>query len=215
MSNTRKNRLATAVKIVLDAILTLLIGGSAFLLLWIVIAPWIQDQLGIWISTSFPVTVGMGSPSMLEIQFISSPNGVNIPTFVEGAQGALRLETTRWNFFLISNLAKLLTALGVAIPIYLLRQVLKSIVEGNPFEEANVKRIRWIGYLILLVGFLRAPIEYFSAEAILKQLPASEPMLGPPSPFNAEIILASLLVLVLAQVWSYGLELERDKALTI
>jgi hypothetical protein len=29
------------------------------------------------------------------------------------------------------------------------------------------------------------------------------------------VILASLLILVLAQVWSYGLDLEREKALTI
>ena len=50
---------------------------------------------------------------------------------------------------------------------------------------------------------------------ILNQLPTAQPALSLPSPFRAEIILTSLLILILAQVWSYGLELERDQALTI
>lgn len=33
--------------------------------------------------------------------------------------------------------------------------------------------------------------------------------------FNIEFILVSLLILLLAQVWSYGLELKRDQELTI
>jgi len=39
--------------------------------------------------------------------------------------------------------------------------------------------------------------------------------LSPGPTFNAEVILGSLLVLLLAYVWSYGLDLERERALTI
>ena len=69
--------------------------------------------------------------------------------------------------------------------------------------------------MVLLVGFLKATVEYLAAREILNQLTIVEPTLSLPSPFEAEVILASLLILVLAQVWSYGMELDRDQALTI
>ena len=72
-----------------------------------------------------------------------------------------------------------------------------------------------MGYLVLLVGFLRLVVEYLAAEEILNQRTISKPALSLPSLFHVEVILASLLILVLAQVWSYGLELERDQKLTI
>ena len=97
----------------------------------------------------------------------------------------------------------------------MLRSVLQAILQGDPFTTENTVRIRRIGYMVLLVGFLKAAVEYFAAREILNQLTIVEPSLSLPSPFDAEIILASLLILVLAQVWSYGLDLEREKALTI
>jgi hypothetical protein len=75
--------------------------------------------------------------------------------------------------------------------------------------------MRRIGYSVLIVAFVKAAAEYFAASEILNQLTITRPALSLPSPFDAEVILASLLILVLAQVWSYGLDLEREKALTI
>ncbi|MFV1859453.1 MAG: hypothetical protein ACC647_08890 [Anaerolineales bacterium] len=50
---------------------------------------------------------------------------------------------------------------------------------------------------------------------IFNRLPTTVPALSPGPTFNAEVILGSLLVLLLAYVWSYGLDLERERALTI
>jgi hypothetical protein len=72
-----------------------------------------------------------------------------------------------------------------------------------------------MGLAVLFVRFLRPTVEYFAARAILNQLTIVEPPLSLPSPFQSEVILASLLILILAQVWSYGLEIERDRSLTI
>ena len=134
---------------------------------------------------------------------------------MEEAQGTLRLETTDWYLILISNLGKLVIALGLAYVIYLLRSVLRAILQGDVFTQENVLLIRRIGYSVLIVGFVQASAEFFAAWAILKQLTIVEPALSLPSPFEAVVILASLLILILAQIWSYGLELEREKAMTI
>lgn len=92
---------------------------------------------------------------------------------------------------------------------------MQAILQGETFTAENPERIRRIGYLVLLVGFLHPTAEYIAASVVLNQLTIIEPALSLPSPFKVEVILGSLLILVLAQVWSYGLELEREQALTI
>jgi len=97
----------------------------------------------------------------------------------------------------------------------LLRTVLRDILRGDIFTPQNSERVRRIGYFVLLVGLLRPTVEYLAANEIFNQLPLIEPALSLPSPFKVEVILTSLLIVILAQVWSYGLQLERDQALTI
>lgn len=67
----------------------------------------------------------------------------------------------------------------------------------------------------MILGFVIPTADCIAAKELLKRLPGTFPELSLPSPFKIEIILASLLILLLAQVWSYGLELVRDQALTI
>jgi len=61
-----------------------------------------------------------------------------------------------------------LTAIGLAYVVYVLRSVLESILQGNPFAPENAVLIRRMGYMVLLVGFLHPTIEYLSARAILR-----------------------------------------------
>ena len=68
--------------------------------------------------------------------------------------------------------------------------------------------------MVLLLGFARPAIEHIAAKQILREL-VVEPSLSVPTLFNVEFILVSLLILLLGQVWSYGLELQRDQELTI
>jgi len=203
------------VKKLLDVILGLLIVGSVLLILWMAISPLILASSKTPASASVQVAIGSGSESQFEVTFAGPTDGLNGPVYVEEAQGVLRLETTRWSFVLISNIAKLLTAIGIAYVVHLLRSVLQAILQGDPFAKENSVRIRRIGYLVLLIGFLYPTVQYIAANEILNQLPIADPTLSPTSPFQAEVILASLLILILAQVWSYGWELERERALTI
>ncbi|MFA9403981.1 MAG: hypothetical protein ACERKY_13070, partial [Anaerolineales bacterium] len=62
---------------------------------------------------------------------------------------------------------------------------------------------------------LQPTVGYIAAAEVLNQLPATSPVLNPGIPFDAEVILATLLILLLAHIWSYGLELESDQELTI
>ena len=215
MSTSQNLKLTRFVKILLDVIFGLLVFVCVFLVLWIALSPLVLNVIDVPITASVPVAIGAGDEPQFEVKVAGAEAKGIQAAFVEGAQGTLRLETTDWSIILISNLSKLLVAIGLAYVVYLLRSVLQTILKGDPFAPENTVLIRRIGYLVLLVGFLKALVEYFAARVILNQLTIVVPTLSLPSPFEAEIILASLLILVLAQVWSYGLDLEREKELTI
>lgn len=215
MSTPQNLKLTRFVKILLDIIFWLLVLVCAFLVLWIALSPLVLNVIDVPITASVPVAIGVGDEPQFEVAVAGAEAKWVQAAYVEEAQGTLRLETTDWVIILVSNLAKLLTAIGLTYVVYLLRSVLQAILQGDPFTTENTVRIRRIGYMVLLVGFLKAAVEYFAAREILNQLMVVDPPLSLPSPFEAEVILASLLILVLAQVWSYGLDLEREKALTI
>lgn len=215
MSSTLNSRLPRIVKVLLDIIFWLLIFVIAFLILWIAFSPFLLNVSGIAITSSVPVAVGSGDEPRFEVQIAGAETKGIRNAFVDEAQGTLRLETTDWYLIFVSNLSKLLIALGLVYVVYLLRSVFQDLLQGEVFTQENAEKVRRIGYAVLVVGFLQAVVEYFAAREVLRQLTITSPALSLPSPFEAEIILASLLILVLAQVWSYGLELEREKALTI
>jgi hypothetical protein len=72
-----------------------------------------------------------------------------------------------------------------------------------------------LGYAVLLVGLIQDAVQYLAASEILNRLPSVSPALQPGPTFSAELILVSLLILLLSYIWSYGLDLEREQALTI
>lgn len=215
MSETKNSKLIPVAKTLVDVIYWLLVGVCVFLILWIALSPLIMMGGDIPITASVPVAIGSGGEPQFEVGVANAKAKEINAAFVDEAHGTLRLETFNWFFVFTSNLAKLLTAIGLAYVFYLLRLMLQVINQGDPFAPENSARIRRIGYMVLFVGFLRPTVEYIAASLILNQLTITEPALSQPSPFKAEVILASTLILILAQVWSYGMELERDRALTI
>jgi hypothetical protein len=215
MSTSLNPKLPRIVKTILDIIFWLLIGVCVFLVLWIAFSPLILRVSDIAITSSVPVAIGSGVEPQFEVEIAGAEAKGIRAAYVEEAQGTLRLETTDWYLILISNLGKLVIALGLAYVVYLLRSVFQAILQGEIFTQENALQIRRIGYSVLIVGLVAASAEYFAAREILRQLMIVNPPLSLPSPFEAVVILASLLILVLAQIWSYGLELERERALTI
>ena len=215
MSTNQNPRVLRIVRIILDILFGLLVIVSALMLLWIVLSPFFLRVTDTVIMSSVPVAIGSGTEPRMEVEVAGAEAKGMQAAYVDEAQGTLRLETTDWYLIFISNLAKLLTAAGLGYLVYLLRSIVIAIQQGEVFTQENVTRIRRLGYLVLIVALARALLEYIAAYEFFRQLTILYPPLSLPSPFDAGVILASLLILALAQVWSYGLELERERALTI
>jgi len=215
MSTAKNLQLIRLVKKFLDIIFGLLIFACAGLVLWIALSPLIFSQSELLGTASVPVRIGTGADPQFEVTFTNPTKDAINAAFVEEAEGTLRLETSSFLLILIANTAKVVTGIGLAYVFYLLRAIVQPILDGNPFTAETTHLIKRLGHVVLLVGILRPVVEYMAAAEILSRLPTAVPAINPGPTFDAEVILLSLLILILAHVWSYGLDLERERALTI
>lgn len=215
MSTAQNSKILKTVKVILDIFFWLLVVASILMLLWTVLSPVVMRLTGIPITASVPVTIGQGVDPRVEVAIAGAETKDNHMAFIDDAQGTLRIETRDWYLNFISNIPKLVTGFSLAYLAYLLRSIVISIQQGDVFTKENVVRVRRLGYLVLGVALVQASLEYLAAYEFFRMLEIISPPLSLPSPFEASTILASLLILALAQVWSYGLELEQDRALTI
>ena len=214
MSAQTNTKLPSFVKSLLDVMHGLLIIACVLLVLVILFAPLIMKNSDAVFTASVPVGLGSGDDDRFDLQVADAQaKGIRAASVSE-AGGILRLETDNWIYIFTGYFRQLLLALGLLYIFRLLRAVLQDILQGDPFSTENSVRIRRLGYAVLLLAFLIPTVEYITASEILRGL-RIQPDLSLPSLFDAGYILLSLLILVLAQVWSYGMELKRDQALTI
>ena len=99
--------------------------------------------------------------------------------------------------------------------IFLIRQVVASVLEGDPFTLRNAGRLRLVGLILLVGGILGPLLEYVHASMVLAQVGNHNLPLSPPLSFSADVILLGLIILALSTVFGHGKELEDDKSLTI
>jgi len=216
MNENKKSNLPKAIKIILDVIYGMLLFAIVGLIAWIAISPALVNRTGIVGTASIPVSLGKNDEANLDLEFEENPALAIRSAWIDEARGTLRLETgSSWLLF-VTNGSKLVLAVGLAYIFYLLRRVMQSILAGDPFQEQNSRLIRRLGYTFLVVGFGSPVVEGLAALAILKRLPDTLPALHAAASFDPRIILGtSLLIFLLSQIWIYGLELERDRALTV
>ena len=214
MSVQTNLKLPHFVKALLDVIYGLLFFSCIALVLLIVLSPLILKGANIPLTASVLVGIETVEHRQIDTQITSAAVKDIQNAYVDQAQGILRLETFNWYYVFISYFGKLLIALGLTYIFYLLRAVLKDILQEDPFSSENIVRIRWLGTMVLIMGFVSPTVEYIAANEILRELQVQTPLILP-TPFKVEFILFSLLILLLAQVLSVGLELKRDQELTI
>ena len=224
----KNEKLLSVLSKVINVIYIGLVVITILLVVWIAVSPFItttkvetatSDPVGIktslYLTASVPVAIGAGDEPRFNVEIGSPGSDVIQYAFVDEAQGTLRLETNNWYLNFVTNLAKLVTAVGLAYVFYLLRSLLRAFEKGEIFSEANSQRMRRLGMAGLVLAFLRPLVDYVASYEILQQLSNLQPALSLPSPFQVEALFASLLILIIAQVWAYGLELKTEQDLTI
>jgi hypothetical protein len=215
MATMRNNQLARFLRFILNFLFGLSILVSLGLVIWVGVSPIIMRTVGEVGSASVPVRIGTGDEPQFDVNFIVEPRVRVQAAFVREAEGMLYLETESVALIAIANASKLVVLLGLAYIFYLLRAVVQDIETGAPFTEDASKKLRQLGYSVLLLSLLGPLVEFLAAREIFRQLPAMSPPLFPGPTFETGVFFLALMILLLAHVWSYGLELERERALTV
>lgn len=114
-----------------------------------------------------------------------------------------------------SRAADFLLVVGV---LWLIQRVAASIKRGDPFHQENVRRLRWIG-ILLLIGYPLAVIVgglftnwFFSNE---HSPPLADGLIIGFPIISLGAILGGLCMLVLAEVFRYGIGLREDVEATV
>ena len=215
MDTTKNLRLARFLKKFLNLIFGLLVTGGIALVIWSIALPLILGQSDFQVTASIPVRIGMGEEPRLDLNLNGNSGGRIEAAFVDKADGTLRFETRSYQLFLIANIANIFTLAGLAYIFYQTRAFVKLIVDGKPFDEQAGFHLKRLGYAVMIIGIGNPIVQFIAASEIINDLSATIPILSPGPTFKVEVILGSLLVLMLAHIWSYGIYIERERALTI
>jgi hypothetical protein len=215
MATPRRSRLARFLKVVLDILFGVTVFGCVALALWTLIFALIALPEGAAGTASLPVILGTESEPEVRVTFTGTPDDHIRRAFMDEAEVTLWLETRSALLVGVANTAKLVVALGLAFIFHLLRRIVAAVVEGEPFSADNGRRIRRLGFAVLGISVLGPAAQFIAATEILNRLPTTVPPLRAGPTFDALTLLTALFILLLAHIWSYGIELERDRALTV
>jgi hypothetical protein len=212
-----KSRVAVGAKLWLDIAFFGGLALASLFALWLAFSP-MSMSTDSESTADAAVSVAIGSGTLRPVAHLEvardRPGSVYRASLVKG-RGELRFQTTSWALQFATNLTMLIGLGFILYIIHLLRNILRTVLEGDPFAVANIRRLRIIGLILLFGGFAVALAEYLMARIVLARIPLEGVELSPPLDVNETAVLTGLLLLVLATVWQHGADLERDQSLTV
>lgn len=96
--------------------------------------------------------------------------------------------------------------------LWLMRGFLGTVVAGDPFGTANAKRLRWIGFLLVIGAPVVELLNSVLHEALFNDLPPAHPSDLLTSGFSLPTgaMIGGLGAFILAEVFAYGERLRED-----
>jgi hypothetical protein len=147
--------------------------------------------------------------------------GVSAPALgIDHAQlldlkGTLRFPPRRGAFF-VANLVLALCSLGLALWVLgLLRSIVGALRAGQPFVAANARRVRLIGWVVLIGEIVRVSVVYFENRYAMTHFAAQGLQFVARPDLSLVAIVHGLIILALAEVFRTGTRLDEDQSLTV
>jgi hypothetical protein len=130
-------------------------------------------------------------------------------------RGSLRFPTTSRTLF-AANAGIFLGFLSVVLwTLGQLRTVFRTLRDGHPFMPANAWRIRRVGYAVILIEIGRTAAVYFENSYVMTHFSAAGVRFDATPDLNLFAIVYGLIILVIAQVFATGAQLDEEQSLTI
>lgn len=132
---------------------------------------------------------------------------------IEKASGLVRLETPDRPWIALAAAAVML-ALTLWI-LSALAALCRSVRDGQPFAPRNARRIRGLALALVLAEASRAAIVYAAHAHVAAQFAADHLRFTASPHVDALAIVSALILLVLAEVFRTGTQLDEDQSLTV
>ena len=116
---------------------------------------------------------------------------------------------------LLSIVSEILAWAHVFIILVLLRRMAASIVEGGPFTEANIGRIRAMGWLTIAFEILRSSAQIGVGVIVANTSAIAGHRVSLSGEVEFDAILIGALLLVLAEIFRHGWSLQSDADFTV
>ena len=211
---TRKWSPARVAKVWLDVVLAL--GGVAtgLLVVWLLISPWL---VGEDLPADTTATVAIGERTVFPRLPLEYSNDVAefARADLANGYGELRTATTDWRLHFASVGPTALATLVILYSVWLLREVLRTVLAGEPFAPANSRRLRRIGWIVLALSAVGPLADYLLSQALLERLTVDSLPLSAALRIPRDGFLVGLLFLVLSAIFQHGTELEDERSLTV
>lgn len=141
--------------------------------------------------------------------------GTRAAELVDGV-GRIRMQRLPWpELTLLLAAAMLRTLLWLPI-LYQLRKLLGALRAGRPFVRENADRLRRLGWSVILVQLALAAIRFGESLYVAQRFQRPGLQLGaPPVHLPTAGLFAGAVLLVVAEAFRRGAQLEEDQAFTV
>ena len=97
----------------------------------------------------------------------------------------------------------------------LLRSILRSVGKGTPFTRENASRLKLLGLLVMAAGPFYGILEYVSGALTKLQIDIPGAEVSAHADIRITYVAVGLIILVIGQIFQYGVNLREDSELTI
>lgn len=169
--------------------------------------------------------VGQGEPSIsLPIYFVPDSDSYTLTSDAWGsgeivwASGQVEFESARVDS-LGTAVEIIVWLLMLGVPLFfilvVMRRIFASMESGTPFIPANVNRIRWLAGLLIGTAVFAQIVQARIGELLLTNIRSSGLDIVYRFGLDPTILVIGLIILSLAEVFRYGLELQAEADLTV
>ena len=166
------------------------------------------------------VSLGVGQSVFLQslpVTVASKDNGILVSPKFSGTVGEMLFQTNNWRIHILLFLGMIIPGVLYLGILYHIRQFIVDAVQGVPFALDNAQRLKWIGWLLLGIGVAKPALNCLIGFRILSAVTVQGPMLSPwvDLSFVSTCILVAIFSLMLSVIFRHGVELEKERSLTV
>jgi hypothetical protein len=154
----------------------------------------------------------------IEVSLIDPiPDGLITPGSlpVVGYEGWVRVAAENIQSQALWLLIPMLLITGYLWIVYLMRGLLGSLRRGSPFIPENPKRLKTIGYLVAFGGPFFGLLNHIYGRVHVYQLKIPNAELNVPVDIYPFAIFLGLVILLIGQIFAYGVRLQTEQDLTV